>query len=194
MSILLEASTCHQSPKIRVSTVCPGAGKEVISTGGFKPAKALVMELPLPRPPSFRVYLGSQPVLRPIRGVHSTEGAGATSDRLGEEHEWGGSRASRSAICSQRTPTGDTRQRVRQRPFERPAVLVSSQPDLVTAGPFSPSGGFAAATGPRKDPSHSSEVAQSSARCWTRLDLLTPPFPPYEREGSAIEGECRDRI
>ena len=45
-----------------------------------------------------------------------------------------------------------------------------------------------------KEPSHSSRVAQSVARWWSRLDPQTSSFPPYEREGSAIEGECYDRI
>ena len=40
----LGVSACHPSLTIRVSTVCPEAGKEVIGIG-FEPAKALVRGL-----------------------------------------------------------------------------------------------------------------------------------------------------
>ena len=60
-SILLRASVCHPSPKVRARTVCPEAGKEAISSGS-EPLKALVRGLPLPRPPSFRVRLGCLPL------------------------------------------------------------------------------------------------------------------------------------
>ena len=90
LSILLRASICHPSPKIRASTVCPGAGKEAINSG-FDPVKALVRPLPLPRPPSFQVRLGSLPLLRPIMRVGttsplrgSTRGARLRMDRLQE--------------------------------------------------------------------------------------------------------------
>ena len=41
---MLEVSACHLSQMIRVSTVCPEAGKEAISIR-FEPAKALVRGL-----------------------------------------------------------------------------------------------------------------------------------------------------
>ena len=70
----LGVSACHPSPTIRVSTVCPEAGKEVIGIG-FEPAKALVRGLPATATPT----AGQIPN---IGGVHGTEGVGTTSDRM----------------------------------------------------------------------------------------------------------------
>jgi hypothetical protein len=86
LSILFSTSDWHPSPKIRVSTVCPEAGREA-TRSSFEPAKALVRGLPLPRPPSFQTHVGCLPVLRPIRVVGSSSNSrsytqGATSDRL----------------------------------------------------------------------------------------------------------------
>jgi hypothetical protein len=135
LSILLRASVWRPSPKIRVSTVCPEAGREATSSG-FEPAKALVRGLPLPRPPSFRAHLGCLPV-----GQVPTAGTthGATSDRLvaGGEDTSGEGGGLLAWLCA---PTGDTWQCVRQTPFGGLAALVGSmcspRRDPIAVGPF----------------------------------------------------------
>jgi hypothetical protein len=57
LSSLRDALTCCPSPKIRASRPSlvrrAEVSKEAVWVCGFKPAKALVRGLPLPRPPSF---------------------------------------------------------------------------------------------------------------------------------------------